>query len=212
MAAIPTDPSYAPVPRSLPGLARALEGCRRCTLYAHATQPVPGEGPRKAALMLVGEQPGNEEDLAGTPFVGPAGKLLDRALAEAGISRKAVFVTNAVKHFKFAPRGKRRLHQRPKAEEIVLCRWWLALERKLVEPRLIVAMGATAARSVYGRPVTIGKLRGEISAADVIHRMATIHPSFLLRMPDPATRKAEYAGFVRDLAKARAFVADHLPV
>ncbi len=212
MAAIPTDASYAPVPHSLPGLARALEGCRRCTLYAHATLPVPGEGPRKAALMLVGEQPGNEEDLAGQPFVGPAGKLLDRALGEAGINRNTVFVTNAVKHFKFEARGKRRLHQRPKAAEIVLCRWWLELERKLVAPRLIVAMGATAARSVFGRPVTISKLRGEISAADGTHRMATIHPSFLLRMPDPAIRKAEYAGFVSDLARAGAFIADHLPV
>lgn len=212
MAAIPTDPSYAPAPRSLPGLGRALDECRRCTLYAHATQAVPGEGPRDAALMLVGEQPGNEEDLAGKPFVGPAGKPLDRALAEAGIGRDTVFVTNAVKHFKFEPRGKRRLHQRPDAEETAICRWWLEIERKLVAPRLIVAMGATAARSVYGRTVTISKLRGEISAADGSHRMATIHPSFLLRMPDPATRKAEYARFVRDLTKARAFVADHLPV
>jgi uracil-DNA glycosylase family protein len=212
MAAIPTDPGYAPVPRSLPGLSRALEGCRRCALYAHATQAVPGEGPRGAALMLVGEQPGHEEDLAGKPFVGPAGKLLDRALAEAGISRHAVFVTNAVKHFKFVPRGKRRLHQRPNAEEIAICSWWLEIERRLVAPSLVVAMGATAARSVYGRNVTIGKVRGAISAADGTHLMATIHPSYLLRMPDPATRKKEYSRFVRDLARAHAFAADHLPV
>jgi DNA polymerase len=209
MAVIPTNPS---VPRSLPGLVRALEGCRRCPLYTHATQAVPGEGPRDVALMLVGEQPGHEEDLTGKPFVGPAGKLLDRALAEAGIARDTVFVTNAVKHFKFVPRGKRRLHQRPNAEEIALCRWWLEIERRLVGPRLILAMGATAARSVYGRTVTISKLRGTISAADGTHLMATIHPSYLLRMPDPASRKKEYAGFVRDLTKAHAFVADHLPV
>jgi DNA polymerase len=157
--------------------------------------------------MLVGEQPGNDEDLAGRPFVGPAGKLLDKALAEAGIGRDKTFVTNAVKHFKFAPRGKRRLHQRPNAEELALCRWWLELETKLVAPMLIVALGARAARSVFGRPVTIGKVRGEIVGAGATKAMATIHPSFLLRLPDPATRRREYAAFVKDLVTARV----HLP-
>lgn len=183
--------------------------CRRCSLYAFATQVVPGEGPKSAPLMLVGEQPGHEEDLAGRPFVGPAGKLLDKALAEAGITRETVFVTNAVKHFKFAPRGKRRLHQRPNAEELTLCRWWLEMERKLVGPKLIVALGASAARSVYGRAVTISQLRGNITAAYGTHIMATIHPSFLLRMPDPARRHEEYAGLVRDLKQAREFLSHH---
>jgi DNA polymerase len=202
-----TDPGFAPTPRSLSGLARDLALCRRCPLYAAATQVVPGEGPARAPLMLVGEQPGNDEDLAGRPFAGPAGKLLDKALAEAGIGRDKTFVTNAVKHFKFAPRGKRRLHQRPNAEELALCRWWLELETKLVAPKLIVALGASAARSVFGRPVTIGKVRGEIVDAGAAKAMATIHPSFLLRLPDPETRRREYAAFVEDLVTARA----HLP-
>lgn len=205
-------PAYAPQPRSLTGLVVAERGCRRCPLSAAATQVVPGEGPADAMLMLVGEQPGNDEDLAGKPFVGPAGKLLDKALSEAGIARDKVFITNAVKHFKFTPRGKRRLHQRPNADEIALCRWWLELERKLIQPRLIVAMGTTAARSVFGRTVTITSVRGKIIAADGVHLTATVHPSYLLRIPDPKTRKAEYAGLVRDLARARAFVSAHSPV
>jgi DNA polymerase len=205
----PTDPSFAPTPRSLAGLARDLAVCRRCPLYADATQAVPGEGSR-APLMLVGEQPGNDEDLAGRPFVGPAGKLLDKALAEAGIARDKTFVTNAVKHFKFLPRGKRRLHQRPNAQELALCRWWLELETKLVAPALIVALGASAARSVFGRTVTVGKIRGEIIEAGGTKAMATIHPSFLLRMPDPEARRREYAAFVKDLVMAREFLA-HLP-
>lgn len=209
---VPTDPSYAPVPRTLPGLQKALSACRRCTLYAHATQAVPGEGPRTALLMLVGEQPGNDEDLAGKPFVGPAGKLLDKALGEAKIDRGSVFVTNAVKHFKFEPRGKRRLHQRPNAQEIDICRWWISLERKLVSPKLIVAMGATAGRGVYGRAVTIAKQRGKITADGDTSLMLTIHPSWLLRMPDPVLRAREHKAFVRDLIKAREFVCAHLPV
>jgi DNA polymerase len=201
-----TDPSFAPNPRSLTALARDLARCRRCPLYAGATQAVPGEGSR-APLMLVGEQPGNDEDLAGRPFVGPAGKLLDKALAEAGIARDKTFVTNAVKHFKFVPRGKRRLHQRPNAEELALCRWWLELEIKLVAPELIVALGASAARSVFERAVTVGSVRGEIVEIGGTKAMATIHPSFLLRVPDPETRRREYAAFVKDLVTAR----DHLP-
>lgn len=208
---VPTDPTYAPVPRTLPGLEKALLACRRCTLYAHATQAVPGEGPRTAPLMLVGEQPGNDEDLAGKPFIGPAGKLLDKALGDAKIDRRSVFVTNAVKHFKFERRGKRRLHQRPNAQEIAICRWWMDLERKLVKPALIVALGATAGRGVYGRTVTIAKQRGKITTDGDTNLMITIHPAWLLRMPDPSQRAQEYKAFVRDLIKAREFLAAHLP-
>ncbi|MDE2183184.1 MAG: UdgX family uracil-DNA binding protein [Alphaproteobacteria bacterium] len=201
-----TDLSYAPNPRSLPGLEKAVGQCRRCPLYAKATQAVAGQGPVLAAIMLVGEQPGNDEDLAGQPFVGPAGRLLDKALGESGLERGSVYVTNAVKHFKFVPRGKRRLHQRPNAEEISICRWWIDIERKLVKPRLIVAMGATAARSIAGKPVVIVRRRGLISETDGVHLMVTIHPSWLLRMPDPRLRRAEFEAFVADLKRARAFV------
>ncbi len=149
------------VPRSLEGLRKAEQACTRCPLYRNATQAVPGEGPSPARLMMVGEQPGNDEDLKGQPFIGPAGRMLDRAMADAGLDRKTVFVTNAVKHFKFEPRGKRRLHKRPNAYEIERCRWWNEIERKLVKPDLIVALGATAARSLTGRPITITKVRGE---------------------------------------------------
>ena len=202
-----TDPTYAPVPRSLAGLARDIAACRRCPLYANATQAVSGAGPGHAPLMLFGEQPGNDEDLAGRPFVGPAGKLLSKALAEAGIARETAFITNAVKHFKFAPRGKRRLHQRPNAEELALCRWWLALEERLVRPRLIVALGASAARSVFGRTVTISKIRGAVQMVGETRVLATIHPSYLLRIPDPESRAREYAGLVRDLKMAREVLA-----
>src|SRR3954468_5509389 len=152
--------------RSLPALREAEAACRRCPLYRNATQVVPGEGPARARGMLVGEQPGDQEDRQGRPFVGPAGRILDRAIVEAGIDRKQVFVTNAVKHFKFEPRGKRRLHKRPNASEIEACRWWLERERTIVKPRVIVALGATAARGVLGRPVTIAKVRGAILRDD----------------------------------------------
>src|SRR3954447_10913245 len=148
-------------PRSLKALREAENACRRCDLYKFATQAVPGEGPAHAPLMLIGEQPGNDEDLDGHPFVGPAGRVLDGALKEAGIDRKQVFVTNAVKHFKHEMRGKRRLHKRPNAFEIERCRWWQQLERSIVKPAVIVALGATAARSVLGRPATIAKVRGQ---------------------------------------------------
>ena len=154
---------------SLSALRAAENACRRCPLYKNATQAVPGEGPRHATLMLVGEQPGDKEDLAGQPFVGPAGRLLDRALEEAGIARERVFVTNAVKHFKYEPRGKRRLHKRPNAHEIDRCRWWLDLERAIVKPEAIVALGATAARSLFGRPMTIAKMRGQGAQAGRRH-------------------------------------------
>ncbi len=190
----------APQVRTLNGLREAENACRRCPLYRDASQAVPGEGPRRARAMLVGEQPGDKEDLAGRPFVGPAGKLLDRALADAGIPRGETFVTNAVKHFKFAPRGKRRLHKKPNAYEIERCKWWLDQERAIVRPEVIVALGATAARSLLGRVVTITKLRAEtLRLADGTRLVVTIHPSALLRTQDEADRRAAYAAFVKDL-------------
>jgi len=190
----------APLPRTLAGLRKAEAQCTRCPLYLPATQVVPGEGPEHAPLMMVGEQPGNDEDLDGHPFVGPAGRMLDRAIAEAGLDRTQIFVTNAVKHFKFEPRGKRRLHKRPNAYEIERCKWWNDIERKLVKPLLVVALGATAARSLTGKTVTITKLRGQILPFENGSKLlVTIHPSSLLRIPDADDRHREYAGFVSDL-------------
>ena len=159
---------------SLRKLRDAEAQCTRCPLYRDATQVVPGEGPTSAPLMLVGEQPGNDEDLAGKPFVGPAGRVLDRALADAGLDRSKVFVTNAVKHFKFELRGKRRLHKRPNAYEIERCRWWLDLERAIVKPELVVALGATAARSLLNRSVSITTVRGKILETEDGTRLAEI--------------------------------------
>ncbi len=168
---------------SLDGLQSALQGCRRCPLGRHATQGVAGEGPRRAPLMLVGEQPGDQEDLAGRPFIGPAGQLLDRALAAAGIDREQAYVTNAVKHFKFEPRGKRHLHKSPATAEIQACRWWFEQEVALVKPKIIVAMGATAARQVLGRSVALMKERGQpIDVGEGVTAILTIHPSFALRV------------------------------
>ena len=198
----------APAIKSLAELAKAENLCTRCPLYKNATQAVPGEGRRHAHLMLVGEQPGDKEDLAGKPFVGPAGQVLDQALAEADIPRTEVFVTNAVKHFKHELRGKRRLHKRPNTYEIERCKVWLELERALVKPSAIVALGATAARSLFGRPVTITKLRGRIlQLPDGAAALVTIHPSFLLRIQDAADKKREYAHFVADLRLAAKILA-----
>lgn len=189
--------------RSLSALRGKEADCRRCSLYRDATQVVPGEGKKGAKLMLVGEQPGNREDLAGKPFVGPAGRVLDRALEEAGIPRAEVFVTNAVKHFKYEARGKLRLHKRPNAYEIERCRWWLDLERRLVRPAGLVALGATAARSLLGRPVSIAKVRGQrLATADGAALVVTIHPSLLLRLRDEAEERRLYRQFVDDLAIA----------
>jgi uracil-DNA glycosylase family protein len=194
--------------RSLKQIAQDVDACTRCPLYRHATQGVPGEGPRKSRLMLVGEQPGNDEDLAGEPFIGPAGRLLNGALEEAGIDRDAVFVTNAVKHFKFVPRGKRRLHQRPNAHEIAQCHVWLEQERRLVKPLLTIALGATAARSLFGKIMTISKSRGKIlELPDGTRGFVTIHPSLLLRIPDAASKKVELARFIRELRAAWNFVS-----
>ena len=194
--------------KTLAAPRRAQAECTRCPLYRFATQVVPGEGPARAPLMLVGEQPGDQEDLAGTPFVGPAGRILDRALQRAGIDRAEVFVTNAVKHFKHEMRGKRRLHKRPNAYEIERCRIWLDTERAIVKPVAIVALGATAARSLLGRSVTISKVRGQIlHLADGTAAFVTIHPSWLLRMEDEADKEREYKNFVADLRPAARILA-----
>ena len=188
---------------SLKQVREAAETCERCPLYRNATQTVFGEGPAHAPVMFIGEQPGDQEDLQGKPFVGPAGKIFDRALEEAGVDRKLVYVTNAVKHFKFEPRGKRRLHKKPNAYEIERCKWWLEQERAIVQPQLVVALGATAARSLMGRQVAIGKVRGAVSAlAGGTQLLVTIHPSALLRIQDEADKRAAYAEFVKDLKAA----------
>ena len=181
--------------------------CTRCDLYKYATQTVFGEGPLNASIMFVGEQPGDQEDLAGRPFVGPAGALFDAALEKAGIDRSTVYVTNAVKHFKFVAKGKRRIHNKPDAGEISACRWWIEHQRELIRPPVTVALGATAARSLIGKTVTIGKIRGEpLALEDGSECWVTVHPSSLLRMPDPEKRREGRALFLRDLKliKARA--------
>jgi DNA polymerase len=168
-----------------------------------------GEGRARSDLMLVGEQPGDAEDRAGKPFVGPAGRLLDKALEAAGIERSRVYVTNAVKHFKFEPRGKKRLHKKPNAGEIEACKWWLDQELELVKPALTVALGATAARALAGRPIAIGASRGKLmDLRDGLPLLVTIHPSFLLRMPDPEIKAQEFRRFVQDLR----LIARHVPL
>jgi uracil-DNA glycosylase family protein len=177
--------------------------CRACPLYKNATQTVFGEGQQTARIMLVGEQPGDKEDLAGKPFVGPAGQMLDRALEEAGIDRRKVYVTNAVKHFKFVPRGKIRLHQKPNTPEIKACRQWYERELAAIKPDLVVAMGATAAQSVFGKITPINKNRGRpIDLEDGTRALVTVHPSYLLRLPDADAKAREYRRFVEDLKTA----------
>ena len=181
--------------------------CTRCDLYKYATQTVFGEGPLDAAIMFVGEQPGDQEDVAGRPFVGPAGAVFDEALEKAGIDRSGVYVTNAVKHFKFVQKGKRRIHNKPDAGEISACRWWIEHERELIRPPVTVALGATAARSLIGKTVTISKVRGEpLELENGGECWVTVHPSSLLRMPDAEARREGRALFIRDLKliKARA--------
>ncbi|MGV3577864.1 UdgX family uracil-DNA binding protein [Brevundimonas sp.] len=192
------------VARDLDELRHGVQACRRCPLYCDATQGVCGEGPNTAKLMIVGEQPGDQEDLAGRPFVGPAGQVLDQALAEAGIDRSEVFVTNAVKHFKHEPRGKRRLHKTPNQSEVSACRWWLDQERRLVQPRVTLALGGTAALGVLNRKVAVTQERGQaIALSDRSMAMITVHPSYLLRIPDAEAKVRERAAFVRDLKAAR---------
>lgn len=183
-------------------------GCQRCPLWKPATQTVFGEGPVDAAMMVVGEQPGDQEDLAGRPFVGPAGQVFDRAMAEAEIDRSRVYVTNAVKHFKFEPRGKRRIHAKPGVGEIDACRWWIEQERGILRPRMTVALGATAARSLTGKTVTISRERGRVlTLADGGAAWITVHPSYLLRLPDKMQAEEEFARFVEDLKGAAAAMA-----
>jgi probable DNA metabolism protein len=180
--------------------------CQRCPLHGPATQTVFGEGPEHAHLVFVGEQPGDHEDIAGRPFVGPAGALFDRALAEVGIARGAVYVTNAVKHFKYEARGKRRIHQKPNAGEVRHCQWWLARELAVIAPRLVVALGATAAQSLAGRAVSVLRERGPAVFAQQAG-FITVHPSFLLRLPDERRQREEYAKFVADLQRVREMLA-----
>ena len=192
---------------SLKTLREEAADCRACPLWKNATQTVFGEGPAQAQAVLVGEQPGDKEDLAGKPFVGHAGQMLDRALIEAGIDRTKVYVTNAVKHFKFVPRGKIRLHQKPTTGEIKACRQWYERELAAIKPALVVAMGATAAQSVLGKITPINRNRGRV--IDLDHGMkalVTVHPSYLLRLPDEDSRAREYGRFVDDLKIAAALL------
>jgi uracil-DNA glycosylase family protein len=181
----------------------AASKCTACHLYKRATQTVFGEGPKDAPMMLIGEQPGDYEDVAGKPFVGPAGKVMDRALEEAGIDRSQVYVTNAVKHFKWEPRGKRRIHQKPNSREIAACRPWLEAELRLVKPKLLVCLGATAAQAIFGPSFRVTRERGKVLSSRFAPRvLATVHPSSLLRQPDEESRKREYKRFVSDLRAA----------
>jgi uracil-DNA glycosylase len=184
-------------------VAKEAASCTLCPLYRNATQTVFGEGAARARIMLVGEQPGDQEDLAGHPFVGPAGKVLERAMAEAGLDRRKVYLTNAVKHFKNEPRGKKRLHKRPNRYEVEVCRVWLRQEISLVKPQLILALGVTAAVALAGRPVVLSRERGRvIELADGQRGMVTTHPSSILRMPDQKARHAAFAALVKDLKAA----------
>ena len=197
--------SAAPVIPARPTLTELREiaaGCTACDLYKRGTQTVFGEGARDARVVLVGEQPGHEEDLAGRPFVGPAGRLLDRALVEAGIDRSTVYVTNVVKHFKWEPRGKRRIHAKPNASEIAACRPWLDAELAVIQPKVVVCLGATAAQALLGRQFRVSAERGRWVKSPLAPRvLATVHPSSILRAPDDETRRAEMQRFVDDLRK-----------
>jgi uracil-DNA glycosylase len=201
-SAAPLGPDRA----SLPKLRETAAGCTACDLYKTGTQTVFGEGTRNAEVMFVGEQPGDQEDLAGKPFVGPAGRLLDEALVDAGIDRKTVYVTNVVKHFKWQARGKRRIHQKPNWSEIAACRPWLDAELAVVEPRVLVCLGATAAQALLGRQFRVTRERGRPVESDLAaHVIATVHPSSILRS-DPETREQEYAAFVEDLKVVAQFL------
>ncbi len=196
-------PATPPDTSSWSQLREAARDCTACHLYKSATQTVFGEGPKRAPIMLVGEQPGDYEDVAGKPFVGPAGKILDRALAEAGINRDEVYVTNAVKHFKWEPRGKRRIHQKPNAREIAACRPWLEAELRLVKPKLLVCLGSTAGQAFFGASFRVTRERGKVLSSKLAPKVvATVHPSSLLRQPDEMSRDREYARFVVDLRVA----------
>ena len=205
---MPTDEEYArparpPDTSSLTAAREASRRCMACHLYNRATQTAFGEGPKNASIMLVGEQPGDYEDVSGRPFVGPAGKIMDQALEEAGIDRSQVYVTNAVKHFKWEPRGNRRIHQKPNSREIAVCRPWLEAELRIIKPKLVVAMGATAAQTIFGPTFRVTRERGKVLSSKLTPRvLATVHPSSLLRQPDEASRQREYKHFVSDLRAA----------
>jgi len=189
---------------SIEAAREAAMGCRRCLLWRNATQTVFGEGPENADVIFVGEQPGDQEDLAGKPFVGPAGRVFNSILDDAEINRRKVYVTNAVKHFKFEPRGKRRIHSKPNAGEIQACRWWLDKELDLIKPNLVVALGATAAQALLGKTVPVLKMRGEvILREDGLRVFVTIHPSLILRIREPADKDAERARFLKDMRKVK---------
>ncbi|MEQ1769963.1 MAG: UdgX family uracil-DNA binding protein [Devosia sp.] len=193
--------------KTLADAQASVQGCTRCPLHEHATQAVFGEGPQTAEVMFVGEQPGNEEDLQGKPFIGPAGQVLQTALDKIGIDRRRVYVTNAVKHFKFEPRGKRRIHQKPNAGEVQACRFWLDLERAFVRPKLVVALGATAATSLTGKAASISSLRGrKLELPDGSNLWVTVHPSYLLRLPDREKAAEELARFEDDLRAVKAYI------
>jgi len=196
-------PAQPPGTMSWSAMREAAKDCEACHLYKRATQTVFGEGPKSATMMLVGEQPGDYEDVAGKPFVGPAGKIMDQALEEAGIDRSQVYVTNAVKHFKWEPRGKRRIHQKPNSREIAACRPWLEAELRIVKPKLVVAMGATAAQTIFDPGFRVTRERGKVLSSKLAPRvLATVHPSSLLRQPDEESRQREYKHFVSDLRAA----------
>lgn len=197
---VPTAEAWVPPRPTLPKLVAAARHCEGCDLYKHATQTVFGAGPAAASVIMVGEQPGDVEDREGMPFVGPAGRLLDKALIEAGVDRAQIYVTNAVKHFKFIERGKRRIHAKPNVIEITACHPWLEAEIDVIKPELVVCLGATAAQSLMGRAFRITQHRGEFFEHDrVKYVMSTVHPSSLLRAPDPERRHEEYRLFVNDL-------------
>jgi uracil-DNA glycosylase family protein len=202
-----TSPTLTTAAAILAEVQAVAGGCTRCPLHRLGTQTVFGEGPVPAPVMIVGEQPGDREDTQGRPFVGPAGNVLDAALRDAGVERRLVYVTNAVKHFKNEVRGKRRIHQKPNAGEIDVCKWWLQQELSLVAPRIIVALGATAARALLGRPVPVQTVRGEPIKLGERTLLVTIHPSFLLRIPDAAARAAQRERFVEDLGQISALLS-----
>lgn len=200
----------APVPArlSLPALRTAAAGCTACDLYKTGTQTVFGEGLAGARVLFLGEQPGDQEDKAGRPFVGPAGRFLDKALEEAGIDRKAVYVTNVVKHFKWVPRGKKRIHQKPDAREQAACRPWLLAELRVIQPELIVCLGATAAQALLGKSFRVTKQRGEVLRHELGPVLATVHPSSILRAPDDESRARETRLFVDDLRAVARFLGE----
>jgi DNA polymerase len=198
---------FLPPRKTLPSLRAAVQECKGCDLWMHATQAVFGEGRVGAEAMLVGEQPGDQEDLQGRPFVGPAGKVLDKALEAAGIERDDVYVTNVVKHFKWEPRGKRRIHKKPTGMEIAACRPWFDAEVEVVKPKIIVCMGATAAQALLGRNFKVTQDRGKVISSGALPIVATVHPSSILRAPDSETRAAEMARFIDDLRIVAAQIA-----